>query len=79
MRPIPGHEDRRANSPHRQGCHRGDRGPAKVEDSPYVFPADVGEGHFIGLVRILQRVCDRAEITGITPHVLRDTFATVAA
>jgi integrase len=51
----------------------------KAGDSPYVFPADVGDGHFIGLVRVLQRVCYRAKINGITPHVLRHTFATVAA
>jgi integrase len=50
-----------------------------MSDSPYVFPADVGNGHFIGLVRVLKRVCDRAKINGITPHVLRHTFATVAA
>lgn len=51
----------------------------KAGDSPYVFPADVGDGHFIGLVRVLNRVCHRAKINGITPHVLRHTFATVAA
>jgi integrase len=50
-----------------------------TENSPYVFPADVGDGHFIGLVRVLKRVCDRAEIPGITPHVLRHSFATIAA
>ena len=46
--------------------------------SPYLFPADWGEGHFIGVVRVLDRVCARAELDGITPHVLRHTFASVA-
>lgn len=46
--------------------------------SEYVFPADVGEGHFIGVVRVLQRVCKRAKLTGVTPHTLRHTFASVA-
>jgi integrase len=50
-----------------------------MSGSPYVFPADVGNVHFIGLVRVRKRVCDRAKINGITPHVLRHTFATVAA
>jgi len=49
------------------------------ETSPYVFPADLGQGHFIGIVRILKRVCDRAKLEGVTAHVLRHTFATIAA
>ena len=48
------------------------------EHSPYVFPADVGDGHFIGVVRALDRVCAKAKLTGVTPHVLRHTFASVA-
>jgi len=49
------------------------------DDTPYVFPADVGEGHFIGVVRVLDRVCKRAKLAGVTPHVLRHTFASIAA
>jgi integrase len=49
------------------------------DDTPYVFPADVGEGHFIGVVRVLDRVCNRAKLVGVTPHVLRHTFASIAA
>ncbi len=46
--------------------------------SPYVFPADWGDGHFIGVVRVLDRLCSRAELEAVTPHVLRHTFASVA-
>jgi integrase len=49
------------------------------DDSPFVFPADWGDGHFIGVVRILDRVCDRAGLEDVTPHVLRHTFASMAA
>lgn len=48
------------------------------DNSPFVFPADWGDGHFIGVVRVLDRVCARAKIDGVTPHVLRHTFASVA-
>jgi integrase len=48
-------------------------------DSPYVFPADWGDGHFIGVVRILDRVCMRAGLEAVTPHFLRHTFASIAA
>lgn len=52
--------------------------PAR-DDSPFVFPADWGDGHFIGVVRILDRVCERAGLEDVTPHVLRHTFASMAA
>jgi integrase len=48
-------------------------------NSPYVFPADWGEGHFIGVVRVLDRVCARAGLENVTPHTLRHTFASIAA
>jgi integrase len=47
--------------------------------SAFVFPADWGEGHFIGVVRVLDRVCARAGLERVTPHVLRHTFASIAA
>src|SRR6185437_9469351 len=46
--------------------------------SPFVFPADWGDGHFIGVVRVLDRVSRRAQLMDVTPHVLRHTFASVA-
>jgi len=46
--------------------------------SPFFFPADWGDGHFIGLVRVLDRVCQKALLQGVTPHTLRHTFASVA-
>jgi len=46
--------------------------------SPFLFPADWGDGHFIGVVRVLDRICRKAELKGVTPHVLRHTFASVA-
>ncbi|WP_300300481.1 site-specific integrase [Ferrovibrio sp.] len=45
----------------------------------YVFPADRGDGHFIGVTRVLDRICARAELADVTPHVMRHTFASIAA
>lgn len=50
----------------------------KIAKSPYFFPADRGEGHFVGIVRVLDRVCAIAELDDVTPHTLRHTFASVA-
>lgn len=47
--------------------------------SPWVFPSDVGDGHFVGLPRVFERVCARAGIEDATLHTLRHTFASVAA
>ena len=46
--------------------------------SPFFFPADWGEGHFIGVVRVLDRICERAKLSDVTPHTLRHTFASLA-
>jgi integrase len=46
--------------------------------SPYFFPGDWGEGHFVGVVRVLDRVCRSAGLVDITPHTLRHTFASLA-
>lgn len=46
--------------------------------SSFFFPADWGEGHFIGVVRVLDRVCERAKLADVTPHTLRHTFASLA-
>jgi integrase len=46
--------------------------------SSFFFPADWGEGHFIGVVRVLDRICERARLADITPHTLRHTFASLA-
>src|SRR5690606_1295792 len=46
----------------------------------HVFPGDrENEGHFIGVTRVLNRVCAEAGLVGVTPHVLRHTFASFAA
>lgn len=47
--------------------------------SPWAFPADRGPGHFVGLAKVLGRLCDRAGLHGVTVHVLRHTFAATAA
>lgn len=54
-------------------------GQPKREGSPWVFPSDQGEGHFVGLPKVLDRLCARAGLAGITVHVLRHSFAATAA
>ena len=52
--------------------------PPGQGSSRFVFPADWGDGHFIGVVRVLDRICVKASLKEVTPHVLRHTFASVA-
>jgi integrase len=47
--------------------------------TPWVFPASHGSGHFIGLPKILKRICKRAGLVGVSVHVLRHSFAATAA
>lgn len=51
--------------------------PARA-GSPFVFPADWGDGHFTAVVGTLSRLCGEAKLDDVTPHVLRHTFASVA-
>jgi integrase len=46
---------------------------------PHVFPADFGDGHFIGVPRILGRLAAAAGLEGVTVHSLRHSFASIAA
>lgn len=45
----------------------------------WVFPSGRGDGHFIGLPKVLDRICTAAGLKDVTPHVLRHTFAATAA
>ena len=51
--------------------------------SAYAFPgtgkSDDKGGHFVGLPRILDRVCELAGLEDVTIHTLRHTFAATAA
>ena len=47
--------------------------------SPWVFPAAKGARHFVGLPKVLERLCARAGLRGVTVHVLRHSFAAAAA
>jgi integrase len=48
------------------------------KNCPFVFPSDVGDGHFTATKNCLARLCVRANIQGVTPHTLRHTFGSVA-
>ncbi|SNS94719.1 site-specific integrase [Sphingopyxis indica] len=54
-----------ADQPIREGC-------------PYVFPSDVGEGHYTAAKACLARLCATVGIENVTPHTLRHTFGSVA-
>jgi integrase len=44
----------------------------------YVFPADIGDGHYTAAKSCLARLCAVAKIEVVTPHTLRHTFGSVA-
>ncbi len=51
----------------------------RFEGTPWAFPAARGDGHFIGVPALLERVCTKAKLEGITVHVLRHSYAATAA
>ena len=48
------------------------------QDSPYVFPADRGDGHYTAAKACLARLCGAVKIEDVTPHTLRHTYGSVA-
>lgn len=51
----------------------------QTPDRDYVFPSERNDGHLIAADRVLQRLCVTAELSGVSLHTLRHTFASVAA
>ena len=49
------------------------------ERNGWAFPGARGTGHFVGLPKVLDRLCTRAKLEGVTVHVLRHSFAATAA
>lgn len=47
-------------------------------DSLFVFPAEMGEGHYQGTKRIWKKIVAKAKLPGITPHTLRHTMGSTA-
>jgi integrase len=55
-----------ASQSHRKGC-------------PWIFPARQGDGHLVGLPRVLRRLCALAGLKNVTVHTLRHSYAATAA
>jgi len=51
----------------------------KQDGCPWIFKADIGDGHFVGLPRVLARLCALAGLKNVTIHTLRHSFAAAAA
>jgi integrase len=50
----------------------------KKAGCPYVLPATRGIGHYGGMPGGWERIVARSGLDGVTPHVLRHSFASVA-
>lgn len=54
------------------------KGISKHLESEFVFPAEVGHGHYQGTKRIWPKVTAMADLPGVTPHTLRHTMGSTA-
>lgn len=54
------------------------KGISKHLESEFVFPAEVGHGHYQGTKRIWPKVTATADLPGVTPHTLRHTMGSTA-
>lgn len=51
---------------------------AQEPRSDFVFPAEVGDGHYQGTKRLWPKVVAEAGLPGVTPHTLRHTLGSTA-
>ena len=51
---------------------------SRVPGTDYVFPAEVGDGHYQGMKRLWGGVVKKAGLPGVTPHTLRHTIGSTA-
>lgn len=54
-------------------------GLPRHENSPYVFPAARGNGHFVGLQKVWRKVREAAGLHDVRIHDLRHSFASIGA
>lgn len=52
---------------------------AAPSDAKFVFPAERGDGFFVGTKGIWPEVIEKAALPGVTPHVLRHSLGAAAA
>ena len=50
----------------------------RQEGSPYVLPAERGDGHFVGIQKPWQRIRGAAELDDVRIYDLRHSFASIA-
>src|SRR3546814_16042116 len=48
------------------------------EDSPYIFPSDGGQSHFVAADGVLGRICHGLGWSDVPAHTLRHTFGRIA-
>jgi integrase len=53
-------------------------GITRIGNSPFVFPAGRGSGHFEGVPKVWRKVRERAALSAVRLHDLRHSFASVA-
>jgi integrase len=50
----------------------------RSDNSDYVFPAETGAGHYLGVKRLWPKIVKKARLPGVTPHTLRHTVGSTA-
>jgi integrase len=75
---LPGHERWRTASGDWTRSDRLHRSATKPRRVSFRLSRRLGRRALRGIVRVLDRICAKAELDDVTPHVLRHTFASIA-